>query len=76
MLRGLCRDVNPAGFFPADGLGVERAQRVCAECPVKARCLEYALLHRIEYGVWGGASERERRRILHARREGLVAASR
>lgn len=70
MFRGVCRDVNLVGFFPADGLGVELAQRVCAECPVKSECLEYALLHRIEHGVWGGESERERRRILRLRRRG------
>ena len=52
MFRGLCRDVDPGGFFPSDGLGVELAQRVCAECPVKTECLDYALLHRLEHGVW------------------------
>ncbi len=76
MFRGRCRDVNPGGFFPSNGLGVELAQRVCAECPVKTECLDYALLHRIEHGVWGGESERERRRILHLRRRDLVAVDR
>jgi len=47
MFEGRCRDVNRGGFFPSDGLGVELAQRVCAECPVKTECLEYALLHRL-----------------------------
>lgn len=68
MLHARCRGVNPAQFFPSDGLGVEVAQRVCAACPVRVECLEYALEHRIEHGVWGGASERERRRILRRRR--------
>jgi len=76
MFRGSCRSVNPGGFFPSDGLGVELAQRVCAKCPVKTECLEYALLYRLEYGVWGGESERERRRILFLRRQDVVAASR
>ncbi len=75
MLRGRCRGVSPTEFFPSDGLGVEAAQRVCAACEVRAECLEYALLHRIEHGVWGGASERERRRILRRRRD-VAAASR
>ena len=44
------------------------ARRICAECPVKAPCLEYALQNRIDHGVWGGASERERRRIARRRR--------
>jgi WhiB family redox-sensing transcriptional regulator len=69
MFHARCRGVSPAEFFPSDGTGVETAQRVCAECPVRAECLEYALLNRIEHGVWGGASERERRRILRRRRD-------
>ncbi len=50
------------------GRGVEQARKVCADCPVKEPCLEYALTYRIDHGVWGGASERERRRILRRRR--------
>jgi WhiB family redox-sensing transcriptional regulator len=72
MLRARCRGVAPGEFFPSDGVGVERALRVCEGCPVREECLEYALEHRIEHGVWGGASERERRRIL--RRRALSAA--
>lgn len=68
MPQGRCREITPGTFFPSDGVGVEVARRICAECPVKAPCLEYALLHRIDHGVWGGASERERRRILRQRR--------
>jgi len=73
MLRAKCRGVDPAEFFPSDGVGVECAQRVCGGCPVQSECLEYALEHRIEHGVWGGASERERRRILRRRRHGQPA---
>jgi WhiB family transcriptional regulator, redox-sensing transcriptional regulator len=69
MLHARCRGVKPTEFFPSDGTGVESAQRVCQECEVRVECLEYALMHRIEHGVWGGASERERRRILRRRRE-------
>jgi WhiB family redox-sensing transcriptional regulator len=69
MLQAYCRGAAPKEFFPSDGLGVESAQKLCAHCPVKLECLEYALEHRIEHGVWGGASERERRRILRRRRE-------
>jgi WhiB family redox-sensing transcriptional regulator len=68
MADGLCRDVPPSMFFPSDGVGVERARKVCGECPVLAPCLEYALAHRIDHGVWGGTSERERRRILRRRK--------
>ena len=73
MFDARCRGVDPAEFFPSDGTGVEVAQRMCAQCPVRAECLEYALLHRIAQGVWGGASERERRRILRARRRSAAA---
>lgn len=68
MERAACRALEPGEFFPSDGSGVAEAQRVCARCPVAAECLEYALEYRIEHGVWGGASERERRRILRERR--------
>lgn len=68
MVRGSCRQERPTVFFPSDGVGVDFARRVCGGCPVKEPCLEYALAERIDHGVWGGASERERRRILKARR--------
>ena len=68
MQRGLCRQVPPSTFFPNDGVGVEVARRICADCPVKASCLEYALRNGIDHGVWGGTSERERRRIARRRR--------
>jgi WhiB family transcriptional regulator, redox-sensing transcriptional regulator len=68
MARGNCRDEAPARFFPSDGVGVDHARRICATCPVQEVCLEYALEQRIDHGVWGGASERERRRILKRRR--------
>ena len=63
-----CRDTNPEVFFPSDGLGVKEAQKICSVCEVALECLEYALENHIDHGVWGGKSERERRRILRARR--------
>ena len=68
MAEGKCRELPPETFFPRDGVGVEIAKRICADCPVRESCLEYALFHNIEHGVWGGASERARRRIAHQRR--------
>ncbi|MGO9873490.1 MAG: WhiB family transcriptional regulator [Acidimicrobiia bacterium] len=62
-----CRSMSTA-FFPSDGVGVAAAQQTCAGCGLRAVCLEFALTHRIEHGVWGGASERERRRVLQHRR--------
>ena len=75
MQRGLCREIPPATFFPSDGVGVEIARRICATCPVREQCLEYALAQRIDHGVWGGCSERERRRILKRRRVAAARAS-
>jgi WhiB family redox-sensing transcriptional regulator len=68
MTDASCRDTNATAFFPSDGSGVEAVQRVCAHCPVRLDCLEYALTNRLDYGVWGGTSERERQRILRVRR--------
>ncbi|MCL4442676.1 MAG: WhiB family transcriptional regulator [Actinobacteria bacterium] len=68
MADAKCKDMDPDIFFPNDGVGVQVAQRICAECNVRLQCLEYALAGHIDHGVWGGASERERRRILRRRR--------
>ncbi len=68
MADGLCRDYPAETFFPRDGVGVIAAQRICASCPVSRACLEYALANHVDHGVWGGKSERERRRIARERR--------
>lgn len=64
MALGSCRGMDPEFFFPTDGAGVVQARRVCAQCHVREQCLQFALEHRIDHGVWGGASERARRRLL------------
>ena len=74
MARGNCAHEPPSTFFPSDGVGVEVARKLCADCAVRDLCLEYALEHRIEHGVWGGCSERERRRILKRRRAASTVA--
>ncbi|GAC1354506.1 MAG: WhiB family transcriptional regulator [Acidimicrobiales bacterium] len=74
MNHGNCNEIPPATFFPSDGVGVDSARKICEDCPMKTPCLEYALVNRIDHGVWGGTSERERRRILRSRR--LTAAGR
>ena len=73
MADGECRNHAPETFFPSDGVGVDRARKICATCTVKDHCLEYALAEEIEHGVWGGASERERRRIKKRRRTEAAA---
>jgi WhiB family redox-sensing transcriptional regulator len=73
MAQGTCRDYPPNVFFPTDGVGVEVARKICANCPVREACLEYAVSNRIEHGVWGGTSERGRRRMARSRQ--LTAAA-
>jgi WhiB family redox-sensing transcriptional regulator len=73
MQHGNCRNYPPATFFPSDGVGVDIARKLCESCPVKQPCLEYALTERVDHGVWGGCSERERRRILKRRRQAVAA---
>lgn len=74
MQEGNCRVHPPAAMFPSDGVGVEAARKICADCPVKSACLEYALNNHTDHGVWGGCSERERRRIMKRRRQLLQGA--
>lgn len=69
MRDGNCRNFPAEAFCPSDGVGVDAARAICATCKVKEPCLEYALEQRIDHGVWGGCSERERRRILKRRRQ-------
>jgi WhiB family transcriptional regulator, redox-sensing transcriptional regulator len=75
MATGNCRLHPPATFFPSDGVGVDKARKICRDCPVMSQCLEYALVERIDHGVWGGCSERERRRILKSRRHAEALSS-
>jgi len=75
MAQGNCNNHPPAVFFPSDGVGVETAKEICSSCPMKAPCLEYAIENRVDHGVWGGASERQRRRIIKARKAALAVAA-
>ena len=74
MSKGSCRNFPASAFFPSDGVGVDAARAICADCRVMSQCLEYALENRIDHGVWGGCSERERRRILKRRRDAAAPA--
>ena len=67
--RAACRGVDPEIFYPASEEEAEEAKAICAECSVRETCLEYALANREREGVWGGATERERRRIVRQRRK-------
>lgn len=72
MAEGKCATEPPDTFFPSDGVGVEKARKICQTCSAQEPCLEYALRNRIDHGVWGGHSERSRRRLLKARKETYV----
>ncbi|MGW3361204.1 WhiB family transcriptional regulator [Streptomyces bungoensis] len=64
--RAACRASDPEELF-VDGAAQNRAKAVCTGCPVLTPCLAHALDHRIEHGVWGGMTERERRALLRRR---------
>jgi WhiB family transcriptional regulator, redox-sensing transcriptional regulator len=61
--RALCAQTDPESFFPEKGGSTREAKRICSGCEVRAECLEYALAHDERFGIWGGMSERERRRL-------------
>jgi len=61
--RALCREVGGDDFFPEKGCSVREAKRICSRCEVQTECLEYAIATRAKYGVWGGLSEKERRKL-------------
>ena len=65
---GACRGLEPGIFYPEDDADAGDAKAVCEVCNVRVACLEYALQIREKQGVWGGATERERRRIIRQRR--------
>ncbi|MEQ6896888.1 WhiB family transcriptional regulator [Microbacterium horticulturae] len=59
----LCAQTDPEAFFPEKGGSTRDAKRICTSCEVRAQCLEYALQNDERFGIWGGLSERERRRL-------------
>lgn len=70
MADGLCQQADPDAWFPEKGQPVEPARSICAGCPVRAECLAYALATDQRFGIWGGLSERARRQLRRARRQG------
>lgn len=59
----LCAQTDPEAFFPEKGGSTRDAKRICESCEVRSECLEYALENDERFGIWGGLSERERRRL-------------
>jgi WhiB family redox-sensing transcriptional regulator len=70
-----CAGVDPDLFFPerGDTATVKEAKAVCSGCVVRLRCLNYAIVNGETHGIWGGTSERQRRRLRVARIKGMVA---
>lgn len=78
--EALCRDTDPDLFFPVGTTGqalvqIERAKRVCGECPVRMDCLDFALATNQDAGIWGGTSEDERRLLRRQRNARIHAAA-
>jgi WhiB family transcriptional regulator, redox-sensing transcriptional regulator len=73
--QAACRGADLDLFFPGRSESAEPARRVCAGCPVREPCLDYALRHGITHGIWGGLAERERR-ALRSRRVGAARRER
>ena len=63
-----CRGIDPELFYPVSDEEADPAKEICDLCPVRSACLEWALSVRERDGVWGGATERERRRMIRQRR--------
>lgn len=61
--EALCAQTDPEAFFPEKGGSTRDAKRICTSCDVRGECLEYALNNDERFGIWGGLSERERRKL-------------
>jgi len=70
-----CLGVHPDLFFPERGSSTREAKEVCSNCVVKHECLEFALRNGEKFGIWGGMSERERRRLRRSRAQQARAAA-
>lgn len=70
-----CAEVDPEIFFPERGGSSKAARSVCNVCLVRSQCLEYALNNKEQFGIWGGTSERERRRLRKERSTRRVRAA-
>ncbi|MGH2768237.1 MAG: WhiB family transcriptional regulator [Actinomycetota bacterium] len=62
-MKARCLEVDPEIFFPERGGSSRAARAVCSQCEVRAECLLYALRNHEQFGIWGGTSERERRKL-------------
>lgn len=70
-----CKGLDPDLWYPERGDLLVMAREVCARCPVRGECLDFALTEGEKFGVWGGMSERERRILRAKRRPGSPTAT-
>jgi WhiB family redox-sensing transcriptional regulator len=75
MAKANCMGVDPELFFPQRGMSTREAKEVCRGCVVREECLEYAIEQNEKFGIWGGMSERERRKIKRERLQLTAKAS-
>lgn len=71
----LCAQTDPEAFFPEKGGSTRDAKKICSQCEVKAKCLDYALENEERFGIWGGMSERERRKLSGKKRKDSLPPS-
>lgn len=67
MAYGRCAEADPDAWFPEKGGSVRDPKQICRGCEVREKCLEYAIEHDERFGIWGGLSERERRKLRQER---------
>lgn len=75
MDRARCRDQDPEAFFVRGAAQSRKAVRICQGCNVRDLCLQYAIEHEIDLGIWGGLTERQRRRLLRLQAVNGAAAA-
>lgn len=66
MALARCRDHDPEVFFVRGAAQSRRAIKICSNCDVRDECLQYSLENDVEFGIWGGMTERQRRRVVRA----------
>jgi WhiB family redox-sensing transcriptional regulator len=73
--QAACRGLDTSIFFPPSDLEAGAAKAICAQCPVREQCLEWAIASRQEEGIWGGMTDGERRRLRRRRRDAARRAA-
>ncbi len=71
--RAACAGLDTQLFFPSQGESISEAKEICASCPVRVECADYALASGQRFGIWGGTTERDRRRERGRRRSAAAS---